>query len=51
MATMRTGIHWMKTMTQQHRRFLGWAAVGLSTAGCFWAFWGTLESENMPTPH
>jgi hypothetical protein len=31
-------------MTQRHRRLLGWTAVALSTlAGCFWAFWGTLE--------
>ena len=32
-------------MTDRHRNFLGWSAVGLSTlAGCFWAFWGVIEN-------
>jgi hypothetical protein len=32
-------------MTQRHRQFLGWTAVGLSTlAACFWAFWGIIEN-------
>jgi len=32
-------------MTDWHRQFLGWTAVGLSAlAACFWAFWGIIEN-------